>query len=204
MAMAKRPESKGPVYLLLDTSSILLARAELKGPPDDRNMQFQITSGKADDVVAAGVVQAIAPDKDLPLQLGRVILRRGNLVVLEPLRKLGAEVRQNLRMPVDFDTFVFPREGGRIPVRANDLSCGGISFFTRAGFQPEELFHVVIPITDGGPLIVQAGILREASGGGDERLYAAKFVDLIHDEEVLIREAVFSVQIQRKDSNVRK
>lgn len=191
---------RSSLYLLMDPSSILLARAELLSPPGAGNMRMNIVEGRTDDVVAAGVVQAIPPEDDLPLQLGRVIRRRGDLVELEPLRRLGSEVRENLRMPVEFDTFIYPKGGGRVAARSNDLSCGGIAFFTEGTFQKGDVFEIVIPITDGGPLIVNAEVLRERESRDGERMYAAKFTDLINDQEMLIREAVFSIQIQRKGS----
>lgn len=195
------PAERGAVYLLMNSSSILLAQAELKGAPDAPNLQFYIVKGRPEDVVAAEVVQAIPSDVDLPVHLGRVILRRGRQIVLEPLRELGAEVRQNLRMPVDFESYVYPQGGGRAPIRAHDLSCGGIAFYTAWPFAPREIFEVVIPITEGGPLIVNAEILREKPGNGPEKLYASAFVNLIHDEEALIREAVFNVQLEYRDGD---
>jgi len=184
----------------MNSASYMLARAELQSPPDANNMQMQIVEGKTDEVVAAEVVQAVPVDKDLSVQLGKVILRRGNLIVLEPLRRLGAEVRQNLRMPVDFDTFIYPQRGGRAQARAIDLSCGGIAFSSELFLRNEEVFEIVIPVTAGGPLIVNAGVLRQTPSTTYTRTYAAKFVDLINDEEALIREAVFSVQLQNKDA----
>ncbi len=184
-------------YLLMTTDSKLLARGELISPPDSMNMQLNITEGRVEDVIQAETVQAISLNDDFPMRLGRVILRRGKLIVLEPLRDLSASLRQNLRMPVDFESYVYPRSGGRAPIRAEDLSCGGIAFFSAHDFSLRELFEIVIPITAEAPLLLNAEILRQAPYGPLKE-YAAKFVDLIHDEESRLREAVFHVQLSRK------
>ena len=55
--------------------------------------------------------------------------------------------------------------------------------------------EMVLPVTDS-PLVVRTQILRVLPDEtSDQPLYASKFVDLIHDEEALIRKAVFSIQI---------
>lgn len=121
------------------------------------------------------------------------------MIVLDPLRALGEEVRQNLRMPTSFESFVYPVTGGQVPIRANDLSCGGVSFFCAHDFAIKERFEIVVPITFEAPLVLKSEILRARPAGGAIQLYAAKFVDMIHDEERRVREAVFSVQLQRKN-----
>ncbi len=187
------------IYLLMNTSSIVLARAALQSPPDAPNMQFQITDGRADDVVAAELVQAVPLETAMQPRLARVILRRGNRIVLDPIRLLGNEARQNLRVPVDFESFVYPMEGGRAPIKAIDLSCGGIAFYCPYPFEPHDRFEIVIPITSE-PLLVCCECLRVKPYMGQVNFYAAAFSDLIHDLEAKIREAVFSVQLRQKDS----
>ncbi len=184
-------------YLLMTSDSQLLAKGELTSPPDAINMQLTITEGDVDALVEAGTLQAVPVRDDFPTRLGRVILRRGRQLVLEPLRDLSAAVRQNLRMPVDFDSYVYPSAGGRALIHALDLSCGGVAFSTSRRFEPHEIFEVVIPITEEGPLIVNAEILREISSTPPLK-YASQFVDLIHDQEARLREAVFHVQLSRK------
>ena len=58
---------------------------------------------------------------------------------------------------------------------------------------------MVLPVTDA-PLIVRTQVLRQLPDEGSrEPLYASRVVDLIHDEEALIRKAVFSIQINNAD-----
>lgn len=58
-----------------------------------------------------------------------------------------------------------------------------------------ERFEVVIPVTSE-PLVVQGEILRKRlTEREDTTMYAAKFIELCNDEETLIREAVFNLQL---------
>ena len=57
--------------------------------------------------------------------------------------------------------------------------------------------EVVIPVTSQ-PLVLRMKILRQRSSSRKEPLYAAQFVDLLREEESMVREAVFSIQLQKK------
>ena len=48
------------------------------------------------------------------------------------------------------------------------------------------------------PVILRCEILRKQELQNDRFLYATKFVDMCEDEEVVVREAVFSPQLQSR------
>lgn len=192
------------VCLLMDRNSRFLARGELSGPIDAPNLQIKIIEGLADDVVTAEIIQVIPKDQKMLIQLGRVIYRRGNAVVLEPMRELGSRVRQNLRMPVDFESFAYPLTGGRAQIKSVDLSCGGIAFHASHAFEPREIFEIVIPITEEGPLLLTCELLRSAPNGESSTFYAARFIDLLPEEEAMVREAVFNVQLDTVNKKTAK
>ena len=196
-------KNKPCVYVLLNTDSAFLARGEPEGEPGAANLQLRLTAGNTNDVVDAEIVQAVPSDKSLHVVIGRVILRRGNLIVLDPVREAGSEVRQNFRMPMDFDSFAYPPDGGRASFRAIDLSCGGIAFSSSYPFEVGQRYEVVIPITDEGPLILVCQVLRTAPYNGTN-MYGAKFIDLLNDEETMVREAVFNVQLQSMQTRSKK
>lgn len=199
MFLKKNAKSPKLMCVLLDSStSKVLARGTMEGPPDGLNIQVNITEGDPQDVVNVEHVQIVPADEAISPKLGHVISRRANLLVLEPLRELvGDKVRENLRMPVDFDTFIYPTDGspGRYRARSNDLSCGGISFYCADSFIPGQHVEIVIPITRITPLLVTAEILR-CKPDPSATFYAAKFLELINEQESMIREAVFNVQLQ--------
>ena len=53
----------------------------------------------------------------------------------------------------------------------------------------------MLPVTDE-PMVLKTRILRPIPTDEPVPLYASQFVDLILDEEIMIRKAVFSIQIR--------
>ena len=188
--------------LLLDGNSNLIARGLLLSPPEAELIQVQVIDAHAEDVAALTILQVVAAgDNSQPARLGRVLRCQNNILILEPLRELGAKVRQNLRVPVEFESFLYPlypRRGKRCAIRSYDLSCGGIAFYANSKFYPGNKFEVVIPITRPAPLILKAELLRVCPSQREWPMYAAKFIQMIPDLEHKVREAVFSVQLRNK------
>ena len=128
---------------------------------------------------------------------GRVTACHGNMISIAPVRTLGEDVRRNLRIPVRFESFLYPVSGrwrGRVPILSNDLSCGGIAFFCARKLEVGEIAQIVIPVT-AQPLLLDLKILRQRPSGEPVPLYAGAFMDLLHDQEKLVREAVFGIQL---------
>jgi len=129
-----------------------------------------------------------------------------DVVTLEVLEILSPEVRYNLRIPVQSESFVYPISGtwkGRRAVRLLDLSCGGVAFTSEPGLQQGEELELVVPVMNP-PLILKTKVLRTQLFQDGRMFYAAKFVDLCHDEETMIRRAVFGVQIMDERANRRR
>lgn len=195
-----KPAKNATLCVLLDSSTArVLARGYLEGPPEGLNLQVNVTEGDPMSVINADNIQIVPADEEMSPKLGHVIHYQGTHLVLEPLRELvGNAVRTNLRMPVDFDTFLYPTDGreGRWRAKANDLSCGGISFYSDALLNVGDVIEVVVPITKGGPLLMGCELLRTRVTDGGSRFYAAKFTEVLNEQESMLREAVFSVQLK--------
>ncbi len=187
-------EDTGNTCFLMNQESEVLAQGVLQSAPDATNIQVKVTGGLADQVVSAGTIQVVPLDESRSVDLGQVIFRRGNLVVLEPLRRLGREVRRNLRVGVRFTSYIYPESGGRAVIESHDMSCGGVAFFTERELLDHERFEIVIPITRV-PLLLRGEVLRSERRRSDQIFCAAKFVDIIDDEEKMLRASVFSAQI---------
>lgn len=192
-------------YMVLDSQSIPVARAVLENHPEARVWQIRILDGEVEAVLEHELLQLLGTDENNPGMVGRVLRFRGNVVELEPLRALEEEVRQNLRVQVSFETYIYTlgakgQVKGRIPVNVHDLSCGGVAFFSVRELERGQLLEIVITMTEQ-PLILKIQVLRLRPSPSKVPLYAAKFIELTNDEEKLLREAVFSQQI--KNSNKR-
>ena len=186
-------------YLILDSRSEPVAHGVSRDGPDRPVWQVEIDGGDVKKVLSHEYVYLLNTSEGIPAMEGRVMDRRGDTVSIQSVRELGEEVRKNLRMPVRFESFLYPVTGtwkGRVPVLSNDLSCGGVAFFCARPLEVGEVAQIAIPVTSR-PLLADVRILRERPSPEPIPLYAAEFVELIHDQETMIREAVFSIQLQK-------
>lgn len=193
---------QGQTYALLDSRNTVLAKGILENPPDAPNWQVRVLDHKISAVMEHEEIRLVPIDGDGAALLGRIIRNRNDSVLLQKLKTLGSDMRQDLRVPTHFKTFIYPLTGqwqGRRRVEANDLSCGGAAFFCAQPLEDGERLELVVPITSE-PLIVQCQVLRRRPSDREgQALYATKFVDLCNDEEMIVREAVFSVQVEETD-----
>lgn len=185
-------------YMISDSRNEPLCRAILETLPDAKIWRIQVLDDGMERILEHEIVNLIAMNEDNPDMTGRILGRHGpDTLTLEPVNLLDDNVRQNLRVPVRFDSFIYPISGtwtGRLPIISHDLSCGGLAFFCNFQLRIAEVVEVVIPITSQ-PVLLHARILRLRPSNSNVALYSTKFVDLIQDQEVLVREAVFSQQI---------
>ena len=191
------------IYLILDSQGAPLANAVLESPPNSEVLQIRVLGGKEEKVAEHREIQLIGMDDSTPNRVGVIIRSRGDQMVIQPTAALGPAARENLRIATDFKSVMYPVTGGwkgQKAFQAKDLSCGGIAFWPEVSLGEREIVEMVLPVTDA-PLIVKTQVLRqlEDEEHPDRPLYATKFVDLIQDEEALIRKAVFSIQIDTAD-----
>ena len=189
-------------YLILDSQNNALANGELVGNPGDTPMRLNVLDNKVDAVADHEVITLFSSSsEETPIQC-RIVRTRGDTVLVEKIATLDPEVRRNLRVPVKFDSFIYPAAGsawkGRHPVQSVDLSCGGIAFYSDFPLELHDKVEIVVTPTEE-PVILQCEILRRQELQS-RFMYATKFVDMCEDEEVVVREAVFSLQLQARDT----
>ena len=186
------------LYLLLDSKGTPLANAVLESPPNSEVLQIRVLNDKVEDVAAHREIQLIGIDDSTPNRVGVIVRQREDLLVIQPTAALDANARENLRILTTFSSVMYPVSGrwkGQKNVKGKDLSCGGVAFYSDCRLENREIVELVLPVTDQ-PLVVRTQVIRTLEEEGAPPLYAAKFVDLIQDEEALIRKAVFSIQIR--------
>ena len=185
--------------LVLDSSCSTLSSGELLGERGAAEIKIFIPEEHMTEVLSHEVVQVIGMGGDEEDLVGRITRKGSDYIILGELRGLGENVRQNLRVPIQVDTFIYPLSGvwsGRRPAQCCDLSCGGVAFYCDEELRRGERVEIVVPsISD--LLILQCEILRRRPDSLERPLYAAKFVDLCHDEECRIREQVFQTQLEQ-------
>lgn len=191
------------IYLIMDTQNKALANGELASPPEAAPMRLNILDNKVDNVMKHEVITLFSSSSNEPPIQCRILRQRGDAILAEKIATLDPEIRRNLRVPVKFESFVYPLPGcgwrGRIPVQSIDLSCGGIAFYADHVFEPHERMEIVVTPTEE-PVILHCEVLRQQELQHGRYMYATKFVDMCEDEEVVVREAVFSLQLQARDA----
>ena len=185
------------LYLILDSQGTPLANAVLESPPNAEMLQIRILNDKAEKVAEHREIQLIAMDDGAPNHVGVIVRQRDDKMVIQPTAALGPKAREDLRIQTEFESVMYPVTGswrGQRTFQAKDLSCGGIAFWSDVSLERREIVEMVLAVTDS-PLLVRVQVLRELEDESPRPLYAAKFVDLIYDEEALIRKAVFNIQV---------
>lgn len=191
-------EQQTNIYLLLDSRGTAIARGRIQGRTDGPFWQVQVEDGKIDKVLEHKKLKLLSILDAGPSYEGTIVRSRNDMIQLEviSIKHEDGDMRKNLRVAVRFKSLIYPLTGrwkGRREIESNDISAGGIAFFTSYSLQVGEQLEVVVPVTSE-PLVVRCQILRIRPGDHDI-MYAAKFVDLCNDEETLLREAVFNLQL---------
>ena len=200
MASSKdQKDNKNRKYLMLDSRGDAIARGILERITDGELWRLRVTEGTADEVMGHNNISLVGDAENSPALEGRIVQREGDVVFVEPVRRLEESVRQNLRIPVRFVTYLYAVSGGwkgRVPIVTNDLSCGGLAFFCPRKLEVGEIVQVVITVTSQ-PLVLTMRVLHTRPGHNEGDFYAGAFVDLVREEESMVREAVFSIQLQK-------
>ena len=188
------------LYLMLDSRNNPIARGRVQGRTDGPFWQIQVEDGKIDEILEHKRLKLLSIMDTGPSYEGVIVRSRNDMIQLEvtKLTPEAGDMRRNLRVVVRFNSFIYPVSGtwrGRRVVQSNDLSCGGVAFFTDRSLQVGENVEIVIPVTSQ-PLVARCELLRMRPTERAEILYAAKFVNLCNDEETLLREAVFNLQLR--------
>lgn len=185
-------------YLILDSHGNAVARGTSEHDPVGNVWKLHIEDGNVQRVMSHACISLVGDSEAVPALEGKVLRWEGDTVFLEPIRPLGEAVRKNLRIPVRFVSYLYPVSGnwrGRVPIVSRDLSCGGVAFFCPRPLEIGETAQVVIPVT-AQPLVLTLRILRIQSTREGETFYAARFIDLLREEESMVREAVFNLQLK--------
>ncbi|MBR2132096.1 MAG: PilZ domain-containing protein [Oscillospiraceae bacterium] len=115
------------------------------------------------------------------------------------------DINEIFRLKVRFETLIYPCEAawrGRRKVEAVELSGRGISFYCEQQLVQGERIEVVIPMMQQ-PLVLQAQVLNVFQEAG-RLLYTVEFIELCREEEKLLNETVFSIQLKQHRRNKMK
>ncbi|MEA5143015.1 MAG: PilZ domain-containing protein [Oscillibacter sp.] len=185
--------------IISDSQNQPLASAVLESRPQDTVWRIRVPEADIQRIISYGIIRVISLNDRVPNVNAEILSQpEPDLLTVSPSAQLDASIRLELRIPVRFDSFLYslsPRWSGRVPIVSQDMSCGGIAFFCHQKLSIGETAELVIPVTTQ-PIIAKVQVLRFRPSPSPIPLVAAKFMDIIHDEEIMIREAVFCQQLR--------
>ncbi len=187
-------------YLLLDSRNVPLAHVLLEAVSDGKILLVKVTDMQAEGVMEHEIYRLLSMDKDQPLIQCQFVQKKGEYLALEQLSLLDPELRKDLRVPLHSSSYLYFKKmgrSGRCQIQFVDISCGGMAFYGPEGLERQGALEVVLPIRTC-PLIVPCQILHTRQLRNERAMYAAKFLDLCNDEEKMLREAVFSIQLGKR------
>lgn len=185
-------------YLILDSSGKPLMRGTMRQALHGGVCRMELEHEEDAEKLVPGELFQLMGIRDGNFAEVRFLRGRGESAEFEMVRMLDAGIRQNLRIPVRFESFLYPISGswkGRAAIVSRDLSCGGIAFLSEKQLKVGEICEIVIPVTTE-PLVLKLKILRAGEAGEDGIPYAAEFQEMVHEEESMVREAVFGLQLE--------
>ncbi len=179
-------------YIVYDENGKIICNTFSDDPPTSPVWRMIFAQGDLDKIANTEFVQVGMQGEKEPTD-GKIISINGNIVSIK-----GVKVRENLRIPVNFITHVYPTTGlwnGRAKIISNDLSCGGFAFFCDRELDVDEVVETIIPVTSK-PLVLKLKVLRTRILEDNRKMYAAEFHNMLHEEEMMVRETVFRLQLK--------
>ncbi len=178
-------------YKVSDSKGKQLGFGISDDPPESPVWKLITTPKEMDEIKKHNFVLLQPTWDKTPAVEGRILEISGSIVSIK-----GVQVRENLRMPVEFETFIYSISDdweGRVPITGLDVSCGGIAFTCERDFEVNDVMQVALPITSR-PLLLNLRIIRVKTEKNKPVIYAAKFLNTIREEETMIRESVYILQ----------
>ncbi|MFI3253358.1 MAG: hypothetical protein R3Y63_03320 [Eubacteriales bacterium] len=188
-------------YLIMDEDHSSLTQGVLRSGGSSPILEFEIPENDVPRLDGHVNLQFLSFDEGYPSFEGKVTRRRGNRMAVEKGSSLGEAPLENLRVPFDHDTYVYPVSGtwqGRVTVKTDTLSCGALSFFSPRPFTGQELVEVAVHIREGA-LLVRGKIINQKEEASGQYYCVTKFMSGVDDIERMIRREVLYLQLKERD-----
>ncbi len=188
-------------YLILDEDQSSLTRAVLRNPVTAAILEFEIPESDIELLEGHIDLQFLGFDEQSPSFEGKLTRRRGNRIAVERGASLGEAPIERLLVPFEHDSFAYPVSGdwkGRVSLKTLSLSCGGMKFLSRSGFQDHETIEVAVHVREGA-LLVHGKIIQQQKDENGIYHVQVKFMSGVDDMERLVRREVLYLQLKQRD-----
>ncbi|MDO5062372.1 MAG: PilZ domain-containing protein [Peptostreptococcaceae bacterium] len=120
-----------------------------------------------------------------------------NKIVLESLRNISDELKEDIKVDFRRDIKVSYEDGGeeiQVEARLIDISSGGVGLVSKKAFKVGQVLRIDTEILGIGSLLNVQTLRREVMGRFYK--YGCRFVEVNSREESAIRRAVYRLQIE--------
>jgi hypothetical protein len=131
---------------------------------------------------------------------GEIIEIEKNKVHVDDIRDLGPmSSRKDVRVNVNFDSCILCKSDDgylSIDIKVRNVSSGGMCFICHDNLAMDKIYETVVDWIKT-PIVVKLKLLRKEHVENNMILYGCSFVDLLKEEEKLLRAGVFYIQTKK-------
>lgn len=192
--------------LILTSRGEPLAEGAMSAVAEEEQLSVKVLNDETELVMQHDIIQIVGMGEGSVPQQCLVQRQSGKYVIVKVLSDLDAKLRSNIRISTKFESFLYPLDDswkGRRGMTSVDISCGGLAFYAPDEFAVGERLEVVIPVTSS-PLLMHMEILGKESVKNGRAFFKAKFIEMQRDQERMIREAVFAIQLENHARKTKK
>lgn len=184
-------------FFILDDQAMPIARAVLESAAEEQTLQMRLLDGPCEALQEDMVVQLISMGQEDREWLCRLRRVRDARLLVDKMKSVEGKLRRELRIACEFESYLYPVDDsftGRYAVTVRNLSCGGVAFSSAVPLPLRQRGEIVVAL--GNPLLLPVQLIREDGLDRGQFIYGAKFIDLIPEEESMVRERVFGIQLR--------
>jgi len=131
---------------------------------------------------------------------GRIVDILENEIILSDIRNIGSILHNDVRVWVDIPATIYlenENEHFEYNIKERNISSGGMCFACNEDLNMETTYETVIEWTKT-PIVVKIKLLRKEKDPVERTtVYGCRFVDLIREEEFLLRAGVYNIQAKK-------
>lgn len=189
------------MYLLLTRDQKPVGKGVLQSGSVRDVLQLKITDGDPEELRRCEVLCLIGSEPGEVPVMCKITGCRNESIVLKKVMTLDPKLRRTYRVPMHFDSFLYPVPEstwkGRIPVEAVDMSCGGFAFKAENALQEGSIAELVIPNIEN-PVLLNIKVLHKETLSDGRVLYGSKFLYECPQEEQAVFRSVLSIQLEHR------
>ena len=131
---------------------------------------------------------------------GEIISIEKGKIRLDDIRDLSsASPRKDVRVNVNINSCIlYDSDDGyfSLSIRIRNISAGGMYFVCRSDLNMDKTYETIVDWIET-PIIVRLKLLRKNLDKNNAFVYGCRFVDLLEEEERLLRAGVFYIQTKK-------